>query len=42
MEPTKNEAFKKMFKSSIGASYFNSFQDNKLTQKSRLQTEKIA
>jgi hypothetical protein len=31
-----------MFKSSLGASYFHSFEGNKFTQKSRLETEKIA
>ncbi len=31
-----------MFKSSVGASYFNGFQNNNFTQKSRLETEKIA
>ncbi len=31
-----------MFKSSLGNSYFNGFQTNKFTQKSKLETEKIA
>lgn len=30
-----------MFKSSLGASYFNSFQNNNFTQKSRIETQKI-
>lgn len=38
MQPEKGEALKKMFKSSLNASYFNAFHPNNFTQKSRIET----
>jgi hypothetical protein len=41
MEPSRKDTFKSIYKSSIRASYFNHFQENDLTKKSKMQISKI-
>jgi len=37
MEPSKKDTLKKIYQSSVRASYFNHFQENKFTKQSKLQ-----